>query len=487
MQTSGLILDMNDDVGGDVLRSIYPTIQEVPELVKTAHRMDASQLEALPDDVFALVLVNDGEKLRKYACVDSGNTVLSIEYFLKTAHKLPAEACKVAAENLKVACGWYGLTPPEDLEKTAIIGAAINAGMRGLQAFQAGSEIKQNLANVRATEAQQGLGKIMTPSEISKGAEVGFTAAQSPPTADKTVDTKKAVIKVSSMSRLVRRHMADPKYPPANIPPRETNSAKLEENAQQDGHDGRQFLGRVMTPEIDVTGKEGPEKPVYEKKASVYALGGKYPLDNLVQIKRAAAYFDEYGKRMRPEERREYCINMVKSASAIGLEVSDEARKYAAAGYAPKAEIKVAMDARRSALVDEKHIQVLDNIMSKQASVGPGEFCEALRTFDEITGLNYYYDSYVPDPYWSTYGFRKTAAFTETIGNDSVTEEQLKALVSPGGGSGAAMGLLKKTFGDEFTDEFRKDPIGIFRSMPRDQKTYIMRLANDNGPSGITS
>ena len=143
---SGLVLDVYDDPSGDVFRSIFPTKENVPELLKQAHFITPEERQELPDRVFSLVLHNDGEVLRKYACTDGGNTALSVEYFLKTASKLPQEAQKVAAENLVEACGWYGIDPPEQLQKIAIglMGVA-NLAMTGPQvASETANALKQN-------------------------------------------------------------------------------------------------------------------------------------------------------------------------------------------------------------------------------------------------------------------------------------------------------------------------------------------------------
>jgi len=117
---SGLVLDQYDDAEGDVLRSIFPTEESIPDFIKQANHMAPEELSQLPATSFALELVNGDLVMHKYACVDSGNTALSIEYFLKTGHKLPEEAQKVAAQNLVTACGWYDIEPPEELQKVAL-------------------------------------------------------------------------------------------------------------------------------------------------------------------------------------------------------------------------------------------------------------------------------------------------------------------------------------------------------------------------------
>jgi len=125
---SGLVLDVYDDPSGEVLRGIFPTYESVPELVKQAHPLSAEERNQLPDDLFALVLVDEDTVLRKLACADAGNTALSVEYFLKTAHKLPEEAQQRAAENLVKACSWYGIEPPEQLQKIALLNTVMRVG-----------------------------------------------------------------------------------------------------------------------------------------------------------------------------------------------------------------------------------------------------------------------------------------------------------------------------------------------------------------------
>lgn len=150
---SGLVLDIYDDSSGEVLRSIFPQETGVPDLIKEAHFITPEEREVLPDHVFSLVLHNDGTCLRKFACTDPGNTALSVEYFLKTAHKLPLEAQKVAAENLATACGWYGIEPPEDLQKIALgLMTAANLALTGPEVAKGTSAgIKQNMQMARAS------------------------------------------------------------------------------------------------------------------------------------------------------------------------------------------------------------------------------------------------------------------------------------------------------------------------------------------------
>lgn len=189
---SGLILDIYDDRTGEVLKEVYASAGDLPDLIKQAHAITQDEYSRLPDESFALVLEDGDVELKKFATIDEGNTALSVVYFLKTAHKLPPEAQKVAAANLLEACGWYGLTPPEQLQKFALAAADVkknlddapnrhdmiplkteeerseekSAGLLGaaLTATAVPGAVREANHNLKAT---QGLGgQIVTPSQI---------------------------------------------------------------------------------------------------------------------------------------------------------------------------------------------------------------------------------------------------------------------------------------------------------------------------------
>jgi hypothetical protein len=490
MQTSGLVLDVYDDFGGGVLRELFPSFDDIPEQVKVAHVVTAEEREQLPDDVFALVLVNNGETLRKYACIDEGNTVLSVQYFLKNAHKLPLEAQKVAAENLKAACAWYDLQAPEELEKVALgVMTALTAVPVIKGTHQA---ISENLAATRALGG--GAGNIVTPAARDaalgrKTAEVSGTVLapnQGPGDPSAGLKGSKTVIqKTARVGHLVASSKGDQGVPPAdNLATEHKEQPSALPQARQ------------MHPTVDVSDKQ-PPKYMVEKKAEHFALPEqkKYPLDSYTQVKAASGYFDTYSKHMAPPTRHEYAVNLVKRASALAVAVSDNARKYGAEDFAPEAEIKAAFDVRRLEVQNDadalKLLGAVEKVarfrMWKEASaetpqvLSAAEVVDLLAEFDKVAGLDHHYDRTIPDPYFSIYGFDKSASaddpeFSEVIGNETVTEADLRRLVR------IAAFTVKTTFGADFQEEFLKDPVGIFKSLPLAQKKMVMRMANGTGP-----
>lgn len=453
MQTSGLLLDVYDDYNGEVIRSIFPTFAEVPGLVKQAQVLSGEQRDLLPDDAFALVLKNGENTLRKYACVDAGNTMLSVLYFLENGHKLPDEAQKVAAANLSKACAWYEIGAPE-LEKIALMGWAVRkAGKMAVNnpftaynlvangpevARETGQAVAGNqnaITAIRNAEGDLSGGRPISPEEVAehrfrKAAEASGTALMPMARASRVATTKGGAIKAAN----------------------------------------------AMRPHVDVTDKEATIE-VRRKVAFHYALGegenGRYPLDSYAEVKTASAYFDEHGKKFSPAARHDYCVNLVKRASELGISVSPEAQKYGSEEFAPAEEIKVAYETRRNLIEEGSLHDMLTALFEKRAEIGPEIFCATLEEFDKLAGINRLYEyGELPDPYYSTFGkVAEATVFSEVIGNELVTDESLRALARNGGLR------LKAAFNDEFAEEFRKDPVGIFKSMPRDQKVVIMRMA----------
>lgn len=454
---SGVVLDVYDDLNGEVLRSVFPAQDSLPSSVKTASVLNGTERDRLPDDVFALVLHQDGHTLRKFACIDEGNTVLSVVYFAKNAHKLPPTVREQVAENLKVACSWYGLKKEAGLVGTVMTG------------MQAKSTLDEMGARNKAS-ASLGPG-IHTPNEVTqamKQAEVVGTAEM--PVAGvvpSSPEPKKAPVQKTASEMM--------------------NDGKLwkEQAGSISGYSlpegdmpNRLPQMKVMKPVVDGNGvasahPHGGKETDQGHKVAHFALGSRYPLDSYSQVKAAAAYFDEFGKRFSPEDRHEYCVNLVKRASALGLQVSDAVGKYGSETFAPVDEIKVAFASRRD-LLPNAHLGNLLNALEKQAGViDPELFCSALEEFDKTAGIDHLYDEHVCDPYYSTFGQVKEAEFAEVIGADRVTASDLECLAHHG------LHLVKKTFDDDMAKEFRKDPVGIYKSLPVDTKKLLMRMAQE--------
>jgi len=91
-----------------------------PSFVKSAQILTDEQREAIPDDMYAVVIMTKtGGHHRKYPVIDKAHTWLSCRAFNKTAMKLPMKAAVIAASHLKSSCELFGLDIPSYVEKFA--------------------------------------------------------------------------------------------------------------------------------------------------------------------------------------------------------------------------------------------------------------------------------------------------------------------------------------------------------------------------------
>jgi len=112
---AGVTLDWYDDKGA-TLKTKFPAASALPDIIKEA---DVRPMEKLANEDFALVAIDSGHVMRKFACHDPGTTAMSVIYFMEHGDKLPEGAQKMAAANLVDACKQFELKPPAVMEKMA--------------------------------------------------------------------------------------------------------------------------------------------------------------------------------------------------------------------------------------------------------------------------------------------------------------------------------------------------------------------------------
>lgn len=232
----------------------------------------------------------------------------------------------------------------------------------------------------------------------------------------------------------------------------------------------------ALKPRVDVSGQE-PPKVLETKEAQHYAIPSqrRYPLDGYDQVKTASAYFDEWHMHMLPAMRWEYAQNLTKRASAIGIEVSELAQHYGGKRANPT-QIKIAFDARRTALTDELAQDMLDKLASVHHRLDDMELVCVLTEFDKMAGLDGHWGGDIPDPYFSVFtkAANKEVLGDETLveGNESIPARKLADFVR------VHRDAVTAKFGEEISEEFAKDPMAIYASLPRDQKLIVLRMAN---------
>lgn len=419
MKTAGLVLDFYDDRGGEILKEAFPTPDALPESVKAAHILSPAERGVLRDEAFALILHSDDGELRKFACVDEGNTLLSTLYFLQNAAKLPAEAIKTAAVNL----------------------------------IEFNKEFE-----------------LPIPLELILAAETGM------PTVEKTADSSDAAEKRWSTGEKVAANALARKRDSKQQPfvgdeadwAQRTNLISVRGGADSGRVIPTANQMKTASRVVDVSAAE-PRPFLKSKAASKTALAGRYSLDSYLDVQRAVAYFDENWSSFTPAQRHEFAVKTAARADELGIKVSEVLDRYGSTEYAPDIEAHLAN--RRA--VDPAHREIWDDLQEKVAMVEPEQFAQLLTEADELFNLDVHWGGAVADPYYATFGGRgheKVAWAHETSDGSKIDEAALRAI---------PRSEIEKNFASDFAEAFAANPTVIFDSMPADTKQVLARMAQE--------
>lgn len=477
MKTAGVSLDYYDDPNSELLKRSFPTLESLPDVIKVAHILTSEEREILRDDAYALILHNEGKTLRKFACVDAGNTLLSALYLAENADKLPEEAVKVAAANLEEACKFFDL-PLHSLEKIAghkerPPTAAGRGASRSRDPFQqplVGDEAdwaeRTNLVSVRGGADS---GRVVPTANQMKTAAIGMglvdakkklglypggkaqtkTAQDHVDDAQERADNKRAGFKPTAPKKddinLDSFHKLNPEADPKK---KSKNSTK------------HHWAKKANV--VDVSELEAPPKMIYAPGFESYE-----------GIQKAIEYFTEHILGMQPEQRHDFAVKTAARATELGIPLTEDLERYGSTEYAPDVEAHLA---NRRALAPD-HAKLFNELQEKRASVEPVEFVQLLASADEEASLNWYYGGPLADPYYATFGGNKVKEANITWSwqsrtGDYVSGTQLKKLALNG------RPLVEKQFTKDLADAFSMNPIAIFESLPDLQKKVLARLAS---------
>lgn len=202
-----------------------------------------------------------------------------------------------------------------------------------------------------------------------------------------------------------------------------------------------------------------------------------FPLDSWDQIKMAERYLQDEGLRLRSEIRRECSVKLAARAKELGYPLDEKIKTAGSLTFASPSYLRIQVELRKKAAGQE---EFLDELIEKQASIGPEMYAECLRRFDIDYGLDQWWGSEIPDPWESTFGISKTAEVVWEHGLDRVTEASLRNLAE-----NHAEGV-ENVFSSDIRNGFVLDPVGVFRSLPKPEQKIMARLAMDMASQGGT-
>lgn len=389
--------------------------REVPDFIKTASILDQEDLQRLPDHAFAMVVVGDGCSMRKYACIDPAHVTVNVMYFLEHADDLHESVKEKVAHNLLRACNHFGVVSPTNLTKMA-------SGNRVL--------IKSDGSNI-------------TVSKYAKDAADRLRAASE---------------KTSELS-------GTPVMPYSARP----SLAKL---------------SAIISDPYVTLDTPNPRKAQQYDPAICALDDGTLPLASYGHVKEAMAFFHSFNGDMHPRQRHEICVKIAARADALGIPVDDVIRKYGSRTFETSVFLKSAALTRKQIWAEMRNGEaphLLEQLLEKQASaeIAPDVFAEALAELDVTTGIDMYWDSTVPDPWFSTYGHQKIAEDEEwrwVQGTEYLTKNQLSNFVNSQRGKEA----LTDTFNEKMAEGLRDKPTVVFDSLPMDTKRTVARMAQQH-------
>ena len=436
---AGVVLDHYDDKG-ETLKRHYPTIESLPDIIKQA---DIRPKAKLNNEDFALIAIDEGYVMRKFACHDPGTTAMSVIYFAEHGDKLPEEAQKTAAANLADACRRYGVKQaalsPETLE---ILAKGPLAGALGGGVAQMAMDPQSTLSELGASSAL-GATTGFIPGGATRNAAIGGLAGAAGPALVQSV-----------LNSIRARKSGNP------VAVKTASVVNI--------------TGKRPTAKIKVA------KPMNDNDYAVILPDGQrlYPIHSWDMVKKAEDYYQTEGLRMAPEIRRQFATKLAAKSDEIGYPLDGTIKEAGSIKYASWGHRKAALEMRKVACPPGQARQALDVLFEKSASLRPDVYAEVLRRFDVDQGLDKGWDHVVLDPWASTFGIDKTAAIVWEQGGERVSDGQLQTLARNN------LDPVKQAFGFEFADEFAKDPVGMFKSMPDPDKKILARMAFDSANQG---
>jgi len=406
------------DIHDDNGALLVELADQIPDSLKTASIADPKDVDGLPNDLFALIIDRPGkEPLRKFACTDGPTTYVSALYLTRTHRSLTPEAVKVAAQALQKAADVYRIGLPAKIEELAKTGGLTPPEETRLEENEKTANLNEMLEEVRKRRQEK---------KFQKQADLVGTELM--PVG--TPRTRSAgAKKLASVSQIVQ--LEGPTVEQLEPTPRDI----------QDG---------------------------------VKTAGAVYPLDKMRDILDIEDAFQNGITKIAAQDRTVVAQSLVQREKELGVPSSPQALKYAGCHFRPPRELEAALDQRK--VMGSRMGKGLDVLAyDKLASfTNPLEYAEKLAAIDRFLGLDREWDRSLEDPWGATLASEKTADIIYNKNGVFVSDNQLKRMAAK-----ESKKVLCAILDEDMVEEFIRDPVGVFQSMPEPMKQAIGRLTND--------
>jgi hypothetical protein len=215
-----------------------------------------------------------------------------------------------------------------------------------------------------------------------------------------------------------------------------------------------------------------------EKIAQVSNIGdnytqAQYAMPTPAHVKVACRYFEEKLAKIPLEERHKYAAAVQRRANELGMGAqTGTIAKYASDHYSGMVDAHVRSRASLLQSSPESTRGALHKLGAAREQMTPSKFASALHAFDKQAGLSRYYGSHLVNPYEATFGGEPVAGYSVKVGSSEMTHDDVQGLATK------QLAKVKEYFGQTIAEEFKKDPVAIFDSLPMDAKEVLARISD---------
>jgi hypothetical protein len=490
------VIDFHDDGGLLLVREA----EAIPDYIKQASAISLKEVDELPEDLFALVLVDGSKRLRKYACHDPAHTEISTFYLLRTYPKLTPDAVKVAAANLIQNRQIYHLPAEPMLAKLAETGGE-PTGLGNVAEPKQGPKETGEATSGGQTPEQ----KLMPTDKVHPTGPDTMEAGESKERANQVEDLLLKYIE--NRREGLKMKVAAGQFGLPSIPEKMEDPSQAAFDARDQARSSRPadvHVGALMPKVGDLTGTEAmpvgakPKMPKDVKKMAAWGNmvlqggrtveqlwpaqvktarhAGPLAIDTLEEIAEAEEVFSNSVKlaSIDPSYRAPVARAIAERKAELGLGPSVGVAEYAGEFYKAGEDLFYAMMTRKR-LAERMGKQADYSMLPELRKNLPAQaYAEKLAELDRRYGLDGYWNTeWIDDPWKATLAFEKRATIVYSKGDVFVADKHLEWLAQH------ERQHLTKILDEDMVEEFCKNPIPVFNSMPEPMKKVLGRLAMD--------
>lgn len=210
----------------------------------------------------------------------------------------------------------------------------------------------------------------------------------------------------------------------------------------------------------------------YSDNADNFTLQKLFGLENDNSVEMMEDAFSD----LTPRGKRRMAFQVKEANADFFAKLSEDVQDYA--GDSVGSDFKVAIDLRKTLLVDSVASQELADIVGMAKTASADEVAEALYEFDTRHSITHHYNRVIPDSYASVFGdsVAKTASVSRPVevSGKEYSRDSINNWFSGGGNE-----RLTEAFGESFSSEFSADPAGVLDSLPITHKQAIVRMIDE--------